>query len=113
MGSKFKVRNGTDKHERTTRAGQSCGPRRADGKVRSANQFVEVPDLNPGRLALSGILLKRFESGVAGTSKDASRATPDIYGNEATRIFKLGETIRWYYQIFNAKSGLDQRAEPG
>ncbi|MFL6437450.1 MAG: VWA domain-containing protein [Terriglobales bacterium] len=83
------------------------------GKFGSANQFVEVPDLNRGRLALSGILLKRFESGVAGASKDASRATPDTYGNEATRIFKLGETIRWYYQIFNAKSGPDQRADLG
>ena len=84
------------------------------GKMGSANQFVEVPDLNRGRLALSGILLKEVQPATGADDRSQHHAnTPavDPNGNEAVRIFKPGETIGWYYQIFNAKSGADQTAK--
>lgn len=81
------------------------------GKMGSANQFVEVPNLKRRRLALSGILLKQLEpeETPAGLGKDSSPAL-DAKGNEAIRIFKPGEKVGWFYQIFNAKSGADQHA---
>lgn len=79
----------------------------------SANQFVEVPNLKRRRLALSGILLKLLEpeETSAGIGKESSQ-TPalDAKGNEAIRIFRPGEKVGWFYQIFNAKSGADQHA---
>lgn len=85
----------------------------ASGKMGSANQVVEVPDLKRGRLALSGILLKELESETvpSGLDKGASEALAlDPMGNEAIRIFKPGEKIGWFYQIFNAKSSSDRYA---
>jgi hypothetical protein len=83
------------------------------GKVGSANQFVEVPDLKRGHLALSGILLKRVVASEAvhalsrGSNPNQNSETD---ASEAIRIFKPGDSIRWYYEIFNATSGLDQHA---
>lgn len=81
------------------------------GKMGSANQFIEVPNLNRGRLALSGILLKRAMPSEAGrdVAKDSNPKNIETDTTEAIRIFKPGDTIRWYYEVFNAKGGLDQR----
>jgi len=85
----------------------------ASHKIGSANQFVEVPNLKQGHLALSGIVLRQLDSGeeLSGSSLQLDQASaPDPKGNEAIRIFKPGEKIGWYYQILNAKNGPDQRA---
>jgi VWFA-related protein len=92
----------------------------ASDKMGSANQFIEVPNLKRKRLALSGILMKQLSAAEASaaaltwepslTTREAV-ATPDKVdskGNEAIRIFKAGERVGWFYQIFNAKRGPDQ-----
>ncbi len=81
------------------------------GKMGSANQFIEVPNLSRGRLALSGILLKRTipSEAARNPSNGSNRKNDETDSSEAIRIFKPGDTIRWYYEVFNAKGGPDQR----
>ncbi len=78
----------------------------------SASQFIEVPNLSKGRLALSGLVLR----GVS-PQELAAPATPaggdnagaqaeqeaDPMSNAAVRRFKPGAEVVYFYQIFNAK----------
>lgn len=66
----------------------------ASGKLGSAMQFIEVPDLNNGRLALSGIAVTADP-----------RVADDPEGTPALRIFKTGGTIAYAYKILNARTG--------
>jgi VWFA-related protein len=65
------------------------------GRVGSASEFVEVPDLSKGKLALSGIALGG-KSGAANASEPANRVR-----------FRAGETVLYAYQILNAKPAAD------
>ena len=61
-------------------------------------QFVEVPDLKNGRLALSGIVM------TAATVKSDANTQEDIDGTPAVRIFKAGSAISYAYEILNARA---------
>jgi VWFA-related protein len=61
-------------------------------KLGSAMQFIEVPDLKKGDLALSGIVL---------SADPPVRDDPD--GNPSLRIFKAGAAFSYAYEIFNAR----------
>ncbi|MDR3718565.1 MAG: VWA domain-containing protein [Bryobacteraceae bacterium] len=65
------------------------------GRVGSASEFVEVPDLSKGKLALSGIAL--------------GGANGDPHSTEATHRlrFRAGETVLYAYQVLNAKPAAD------
>ncbi len=63
----------------------------AGGRTGSARQFVEVPDLANGRLALSGILVHE-----AGAEDDPRRGP-------AVRHFRPGRAIDYEYEIFNPR----------
>ena len=70
-------------------------------RVGSASQFIEVPDINKGRLTLSGIVLranppKNPSDGEGGEHGDASE-------NPAVRLFKPGRALIYGYQILNAQ----------
>jgi hypothetical protein len=58
----------------------------ASGRIGSAGQFVEVPAVSQGRLALSGIL-----------PKSASQRP------SALRVFRPGDMLTYGYQILNAQ----------
>jgi VWFA-related protein len=65
------------------------------GHVGSASEFVEVPDLTHGKLAVSGIAL--------GGKNGAPNAT-----EPANRVrFRAGETVLYAYQVLNAKPAAD------
>jgi hypothetical protein len=67
------------------------------GRLGSASQFMETPDLSKGRLALSSILLAESPSHSGeGNSDPASTA--------AERIFKPGDALSYQYTIFNAQT---------
>ncbi len=67
---------------------------RASGRIGSASEFVEVPDLARGRLALSGVAL----SGAGDSSPNADR--------KADRLrFRPGDTVAYAYQVLNARAG--------
>jgi hypothetical protein len=69
-------------------------------KVGSASQFVEVPDMHAGRLALSGIMMD------SRSIKDAPEleAHEDPTGGPAVRVFKPGESISYVFDLYNAVS---------
>jgi len=70
----------------------------ATGLLGSAWQRVEVPDLNTGRLSLSGLfLLKDASSG--GTSKD----DPVLVANQAARRFSRSESLFVQLQAYNPR----------
>ncbi len=71
-------------------------------KIGSASQFLEVPDLKKGHLALSGILLREDKNESSQASGSDEREV-DARGNEAVRIFKPGEKIRWAIQVLNLR----------
>lgn len=68
---------------------------RESGQVGSASEFVEVPDLSRGGLALSGIVLS------AGGA--ATHTTEGIN----RRRFRAGETVAYAYQVLNTQSAAD------
>jgi VWFA-related protein len=80
-------------------------------EVGSASQFIEVPDLEKGRLALSGLLLRsdvQPPPGQRNTDLGADRQEGqmndiDTRGGPAVRIFKPGVPIVYAYQILNAQ----------
>jgi VWFA-related protein len=68
-------------------------------KLGSAMQFVDVPNIDNGRLTLSGIV-------VSAEPPDAeSKGTP------AVRIFKSGGTITYAYEILNAQTNGQEKPQ--
>ena len=73
----------------------------SSGKIGSASQFVEVPDVRNGRLALSGIVMgKRSRASAAEGPKEP---LADPHGGPALRIFRPGEPIFYGFAVYNAK----------
>jgi len=70
-------------------------------KLGSAMQYVDVPDLKSGRLALSGLVM------TAVPSKAGENSREDIDGTPAVRIFKSGSGIAYAYEILNASAQLE------
>jgi VWFA-related protein len=61
-------------------------------RLGSAMQFVEIPDVKGGRLALSGIVLTRD-----------TRPADDTEGSPAVRIFRQGHTLAYAYEVLNPR----------
>ena len=84
-------------------------------QVGSASQFIDVPDISKGRLALSGIVL-RAELPQAKTPPSTDHPEghvdePDPNGTPAVRIFKPGTPITYGYQILNAQADSKKQTE--
>jgi VWFA-related protein len=74
----------------------------------SADQYVEVPDVESGHLALSGIVLQESESGAAQANAVlAGEPAPgeDATGGAARRSFRRGALLSWNCEIINARIG--------
>ncbi len=70
----------------------------------SAQQYIEVPDIASGHLALSGILLS--ESAPQAAQPAGSNApAEDLSQGAARRVFPRGSTVLYGYRIFNAQTG--------
>ena len=83
------------------------------GRVGSSTQFVEIPDLRHGKLALSGILLAADASKPAGSidREEGLIEAADNNKTPAVRIFEPGDTIAMAYQVLNAKTGEDRKPQ--
>ena len=80
----------------------------------SADQYVEVPDVENGHLALSGIVLQ--ESTVEEARPDAGLPRGQAHGEDATggaarRCFQRGTLLSYRYEIMNARIGAGQRPD--
>jgi hypothetical protein len=72
----------------------------------SASQFIEVPDVKGGKLAISGIIL-------AGAKSEAlnPEAAADPNSTPALRIFQPGVPILYAYEIINAKRDRNKKPQ--
>lgn len=73
------------------------------GRIGSASQFVEVPNLKKNRLTLSGILLQRLQK--PGNVANQKQFQPDEQRDFARRRFQPGDNIRFDLSIYNARAG--------
>jgi VWFA-related protein len=90
------------------------------GKVGSASQFIEVPNLKKERLTISGIVLENMTEA---QWKTFASETPEMTQNSQTtetdkpnpmtdtslRRFKRGTILRYGFEIYNAKTDASQR----
>ncbi|MGA2270568.1 MAG: VWA domain-containing protein [Bryobacteraceae bacterium] len=83
-------------------------------EVGSASQYVEVPDVGKGRLALSGVVVKE-ETPQAGPATEehpeGQMPEADPNGSVAVRIFKPGVAITYGYEILNAHADSNHQPE--
>ncbi|HKG14475.1 MAG TPA: VWA domain-containing protein [Pyrinomonadaceae bacterium] len=78
----------------------------ATGKVGSAGQFVEVPDLKDGRLALSGLIVNGEDSreGAAGAaSMSSSEEGRAAETGPAVRRFRRGALLDYGFYVYGAR----------
>jgi VWFA-related protein len=81
------------------------------GELGSATQFIEVPDLKKGRLALSGIVLTAERTQGNGNPAEGQIADVDPNTTAAVRIFKPGTPLIYAYEILNAHAGTDKKPQ--
>jgi VWFA-related protein len=89
----------------------------ASGRIGSANQFIEVPDLTRNRLTLSGVVVHESDADsaaassasnpavIAASNKDASL---DPVGSPALRRFHQNSILEYDYVIYNATARNNQ-----
>jgi hypothetical protein len=77
----------------------------ASGRIGSAGQFVEIPNLQTGRLAMSGIVVR--EQSPAGSN----RTVDDIASGPAIRHFHQGSNAVFAYIIYNANQASQLTAQ--
>jgi hypothetical protein len=89
------------------------------GRVGSASQFVEVPDLRKGRLALSGIVMRGGTGDATGEAATAEAAVPPGAGigeeglplstntpggaTAAVRRLRAGMSLDYAFDVYNAR----------
>ena len=74
----------------------------ATERVGSAGQFIQVPDIKSGRLALSGVVLTTSNAD-AGSVVAAGGAQNNAEASPALRRFRQGMQLEWGYLIYNAQ----------
>jgi len=92
----------------------------------SAEQYIEVPDIESGHLALSGIVFQGMGQGPSPQASADVQHTPvqspvpvpspgeDVTGGAARRVFQRGTVLLYAYEIMNAmvnKTGASQHPE--
>lgn len=73
------------------------------GRIGSATQFIEVPNLKKKNLVLSGVALERVETKKSNSLADAKILELKMQRDAAIRRFRTGEIIRFGFSIYNAK----------
>ena len=79
-------------------------------KLGSANQFIEIPDIKRGKLALSGLIVRRSDSAPEARQTEQTAGTRegrvdkvDTQTGPAVRRFRRGMIVEYAYVIFGAK----------
>ncbi len=79
----------------------------ASGALGAASEFVEMPELKKGTLALSGVVLGEESQSVL-TPGDDTAAVARI-SSPALRVFSPGARLVYTYEIYNAAAPVDTR----
>jgi len=77
----------------------------------SADQYVEVPDVESGRLALSGIALQEEAAQASADLPQGPAPGEDATRGAARRIFRRGAVLVYGYEIINASAGAGQHSD--
>ena len=77
----------------------------------SADQYVEVPDVENGRLTLSGIVLQDDAAQTIADLPQGPAPREDVTRGAARRSFHRGTNLIYGYEIINAKNGTGQRPD--
>ena len=80
----------------------------ASGALGAAGQFVEVPDIADGDLAISGLLVGEESAGLQAVSMLAEDAGSAAAG-PALRVFKAGARLVYACEIYNARERVETR----
>jgi hypothetical protein len=80
-------------------------------RLGTATQFIEIPDVKKGKLALSGIILGAGQSPAAADadSKEGVLSAKDPNSTPAVRIFKQGSSLVYAYEILNARTDRNKK----
>ncbi|MBL8219812.1 MAG: VWA domain-containing protein [Bryobacterales bacterium] len=81
----------------------------ASGKAGSASQFIEVPDVKKGRLALSGLYLRSAAD--KEQMAEGQQAPQDPRANPIVRTFRHGQMMLYIFQVLNARLGEDLKPQ--
>jgi VWFA-related protein len=84
----------------------------------SADQYIEAPDVESGRLAMSGIVLQESTDGDAQSNAKLNAGLTqgpapgeDVTGGAARRSFRRGAVLIYGYEIINARNGAGQHPD--
>lgn len=83
------------------------------GRIGSASQFIEVPDLKKGRLTLSSIVLDSMTRDEWAQRSDASpaRAVTDAMSDTALRRIVAGSVLQYGFEVYNSKLDAAKRSQ--
>lgn len=91
----------------------------ASGRMGSASQFLEAPDLTQARLTVSGLSLRGLATDGAQAQTESALPTAETAlaavagpSDPTVRRFQPGTTLSYSYQIFNATSGASGTTRP-
>lgn len=75
------------------------------GRIGSASQFIEVPNLKKGRLSLSSIVIENLseKDWNLRSSGNAAQIDSDPMKDTAVRRVKISSILRYGFEIYNAK----------
>ena len=90
------------------------------GKVGSASQFIEVPNLKKERLTVSGIVLENLTEAqwkangaetpvISQNPQSAEDERPNPMNDTSLRRFRRGTILRYGYEIYNAKTDASKK----
>ena len=84
----------------------------SSGRMGSANQYIEVPDLKKDRLTLSGLYLAERAFNQIGTSaasgnEEGSANVADPDSSPTVRRFRKNANIEYGYEVYNARVAKD------
>jgi hypothetical protein len=91
----------------------------APGKIGSASQVIEVPDLSKSKLTLSGIAVedismttwKEITDGKVGTRPDQMQRVSTLLYDTVLKQFPSGTVLRYGFEVYNAKLDGSQRPQ--
>jgi VWFA-related protein len=76
----------------------------ASSRMGSASQFIEIPDVRRGHLALSSVVLAQDSFGLTGSATASETDGKAQRSSPAVRVFQPGTTVLYVYQVLNAKT---------
>ncbi len=88
----------------------------ATGKVGAASQFIEIPNLNKKKLALSNLIVKQYSPDEwkkisLGRNEASNSAGNTALLDTVTRKFKRGTIFTYSFVIYNAKADSKQKTQ--